>query len=93
MDADQINHKPRIYLYYASTNSVESIYIPIEESVISRQHIDVVKERDDRINAFITQLNDNWQVGLSFEENIKRIKQKNSIRKSVMDIIYKAIGL
>ena len=93
MDADQINHKPRIYLYYASTNSVESIYIPIEESVISRQHIDVVKERDDRINAFITQLNDNWQIGLSFEENIKQFEHKNNVRKSVMDIIYKAIEL
>ena len=93
MDANQINHKPKIYLYYASTNSVKPIYIPIEESVISREHIDIVKERDDRINAFITQLNDNWQVGLSFEENIKQFEQRNQIRKSVMEIIHKAIEL
>jgi DNA repair exonuclease SbcCD nuclease subunit len=94
MDADQIEHKPRVYLYYASTNSVEPIYIPIKESVISREHIDVIKERDNRIHAFITQLNiHNWKAGFSFEENIKRFEQKNDVRKSVMEIVYKSIEL
>lgn len=91
MDADQVDHKPCVFFYYADTNTVEPVYLPIENAVISREHIDVIKERDDRIQAFITQLDDNWEVGFSFEENIKQFEQKNNIRKSVMDIIYKAL--
>ena len=93
MDADQIDFKPRVYLWYADTNTVTPVYLPIEEGVVSREHIDRTKQRNDRIDAFISKLDGDWKAGTSFEQNLEEFKEKNKIRDSVMNIIYKAIEL
>jgi DNA repair exonuclease SbcCD nuclease subunit len=91
--ADQIEHTPRVYLYYADNNTVRPVFCPIQkgEEVISRTHIQRVEQRDERIEAFISRLDEEWQVGLSFEQNLEAFFGKNRIRQSVKDIIYKAI--
>jgi DNA repair exonuclease SbcCD nuclease subunit len=47
MTADQINHKPCVFLYYADENKVEPVYFPIQENIISRKHIDEKQILDD----------------------------------------------
>jgi len=91
--ADQIDHKPCVYLWYAKSNIVEPVYLPIEQGVISREHIEHTKERNDRIDAFISRLDDDWEASVSFEENLERFEKSNNTRKSVMEIVYKAIEL
>ena len=90
--ADQQDHKPRVYLWYADTNTVEPVYLPIEDNVISREHLEIKEERDNRIDAFISTLNEDWKAEMSFEDNIEKFKQKNNVKKPVMDIIYEAIN-
>ncbi|HDY88851.1 MAG TPA: hypothetical protein ENH82_12165 [bacterium] len=90
-DADQIDHKPRVYLWYAESNIVEPVYLPIEDNVISREHIARKEERDGRIDAFISQLDSDWEAAVSFEENLERFFQANQVRKSVTEIVINAI--
>jgi DNA repair exonuclease SbcCD nuclease subunit len=91
MDADQIDHKPCVFLWYASDNTVQQVFLPIEEGVISREHLDVKEERDNRITAFVEKLSDNYSVSLSFEENLSEFMKVNNVEKSVREIIYKSI--
>jgi predicted phosphodiesterase len=95
MDADQINHRPRVYLWYAETNTVTPVYIPIEPAakIISREHIELKAERDKRIEEFVNRLSSEWEVSISFEENLKRFQKMNNVRTPIMEIIYKAIEL
>lgn len=93
MTADQADHKPRIYLWYPESNTVEPIYLPIEEGVINREHIDKVEQRNERLEAFVSRLNSKWKVTLSFEDNLKAFQTKNKVRQSVMEIIYKSIEI
>lgn len=88
---DQVNHKPRVYLYYADDNTVEPVFLPIEAGVISQDHITKQKERDERINAFISRVGEEFEIGLSFEENLIRFEQANKIHKSISTIIRKAM--
>ena len=37
--ADQMDFRPRVYLWYADTNRVKPVYIPIADGVITREHI------------------------------------------------------
>ena len=37
-DADQINHKPCVFLWYKKTNTVKKVYIPIKKRVINNVH-------------------------------------------------------
>jgi DNA repair exonuclease SbcCD nuclease subunit len=91
MTAVQIEHRPCVFLWYAETNTVEPVYLPIEDGVISREHITKQEQRSDRIDAFISRLDGNWKAATSFEENLTRFEKANQIRESVMSIVHKAI--
>lgn len=89
--SDQIDFQPRVALWYAKDNSIKWVNLPIQENVISRDHIDQIKERDDRIDAFVSRLDSDWKAKMSFEENLEIFKKKNKTRQPVMNIIYKSI--
>ena len=91
MDADQIDHKPCVFLWFAEDNSVQQIFIPIEQGVISRDHIEHRKEHDHRIDAFISKLNTDYKTTLSFEENLESHFKANNTREPVKNIIYKSL--
>jgi DNA repair exonuclease SbcCD nuclease subunit len=90
-NADQIDHRPRVYLYYVDTNTVEAVYLPMERDAVTREHIENAKARDERITAFVERLDGDWQAGLSFEQNLEIFFQNNQVRESVKQIIYNAI--
>jgi hypothetical protein len=90
-DADQIDFKPKVYLWYAETNTVEAVEIPIEEGVITREHIEIKRQRTEQIDAFISRMDSEWELTADFDENLERFFQLNRVRKQVKDIIYKAM--
>ena len=83
-------HEPRVYLYYG--DSVEPLYVPIDENpVLSREHLDDKKKRDERIDAFVSRLNSDWETSVSFEENLERFFASNEIETEIKNVVYKAI--
>lgn len=91
MDADQLDANPCVWLYYADTNSVDPVYIPIEENAVNRDHLDVVAERNDRIDAFISKLDTDWKGNMSFEDNLELFFSMNKVEKEIQQIIYRSI--
>jgi DNA repair exonuclease SbcCD nuclease subunit len=89
--ADQIDHKPCVYLWYSKTNTVEPVYLPIEEDVISREHIAGKEERDERIAAFVSRLSEDYEVSLSFMDNLERFAQENEITEPIMQLVRSAL--
>ena len=92
MRADQIDHKPRVYLWNAKRNEVEPVFLPIKKSVISRAHIDKKKERDKRLESFVERLGDEFEVGLSFEDNLKKYFEENKTSRKVKEMIMEVVG-
>jgi len=91
--ADFANYEPRVYLWFADTNTVEPFYLDIEEGVVSREHLENKEAKDKRIEAFISRLSDDWEVSASFEDNLETFLKTNKVRKEVKELIYKAIEL
>lgn len=89
--ADQVDHHPCVFLWYAEDNTVEKVIVPHQEGVISREHLDKVKERDERVERFISQMSAQYKVGLSFEENLERFASENKVRPPIMEIIRRAV--
>lgn len=89
--ADQADFQPRVALWYAETNTIEWVNIPIQKDVISREHLERKEERDQRIDAFVSKLSDDYEVGLSFEENLNAFFEIQRIRDSVKQLVFKAI--
>jgi DNA repair exonuclease SbcCD nuclease subunit len=92
-DADQVDFRPRVYLWYADTNTVEPVYIPIEDGAVSRDHLIRKQERDDRLEAFVSKLNNDWEGTVSFEENLERLMKENEIGDKIKEIVYKAVEI
>jgi DNA repair exonuclease SbcCD nuclease subunit len=91
MTADQQDFRPSVFLWYAETNTVERVYLPIEPDVISREHIDRKQERDNRLEAFVSRLNTEWEADVSFEENVNRMMEENGTADSIREIVNKAV--
>lgn len=89
--ADQINYKPAVWLYYAETNEVEPVYLPIEEGVISREHIEIKNQRNERIDAFVDKLKTDFKLTMNFKQNLIRFFNNNKTKKKVKKIILKHI--
>jgi DNA repair exonuclease SbcCD nuclease subunit len=89
--AAQIDFKPCVWLWYAESNTVEQVFLPIEEGVVSREHLQVKEERNERIDAFISKLSGDYKTELSFEANLESFFQANEVKESVRRIVYKAI--
>jgi predicted phosphodiesterase len=79
-------HKPRVYLYY-SDNTVEPIYIPIEDDVISDSHIQINKSKEARLDAFIEKLDMNGDLDLDFEKALNDLLKSDSIDRDVKEVI------
>jgi len=93
--ANQIDHKPCVYLWYAENNHVEPVYLPIKQDVIIREYIDQEKQQDERMKAFISRLDDEWEIDEEekFEKNLERFAQTNQVSQPIMDIVLKAMEL
>jgi predicted phosphodiesterase len=89
--ADQEDHQPCVWLWYADSNTVTPYYLKCEKNVISREHIDKIDARNERLDAFVQTLSDEWEEGISFEENLERFFTVNKVRTSVINIIRKAV--
>lgn len=89
--ADQADHKPRVYLWFAEDNHVEPVFAPIEEGVVSREHLVAPEEREERLTAFVSRLTNDIEVGLSFSQNMERWLARNRVRQRTKEIIQGAM--
>lgn len=90
--ADYQHHAPRVYLYDAKHHTVEPIFLPnVSPDVISTEHVDLVKQTNQRVDEFIGMLSEEWGVTMSFRKNLERAFSKNKTRKTIRDIIYKSL--
>lgn len=85
-------HEPRVYLWFAKTNEVMPVYVPIESEVITRDHIDEPARRDERIEAFVKRLDsETMEISLSFklnvEEALKAANPGDKVRARVMEVV------
>ncbi len=90
--ADQANHKPRVYLINAKTLDIKKVYLPIEEGVVSREHINKKIKREERIHAFIEKLDTEYDASLDFNGNLRKFVNKNKISKKTLELIWKALA-
>jgi len=87
-DADQMDFRPSVFLWYAEANRVRQVFVPIEEGVISREHIDEVKARESRMDAFVEKLGDQAEVGVDFLQNLEAVVDREDVPVEVKDKVW-----
>lgn len=89
--ADQMDYKPHVYLWYAETNQIKPIAVPIKKGVVSREHLATVERRDERMIEFVSRMEGGYEVTLSYENNLRRRMAQAKVRKAVQNIIWEAV--
>lgn len=91
--ADQLLHRPKVYLWYGSTGKVTPINVPtsLPEEVMSREHIDRIDQKNERIAAFVERLNKDWVAEFSFEKNLEKFFSHNQIPPKVEEIVWESV--
>ena len=89
MTADDADRQLEVYIWYAEDNSVEAVPVPIEKGVVVADHLVQQKEKDQRMEAFLSRMGSgDIELGLSFRENLTRYMVQNEIRKGVQDVVW-----
>lgn len=99
LKANQIDYKPSVWLIDTETKEFEPLYLPIEEGVISIDHLQLLKDRDERIESFVISMDETYESTAVYEENIKLYIAANKkdgdskilINKNVEKFVYKAL--
>jgi len=89
--ADQIDHRPRVYLWDAKQNKVEPVFLPIESGVVSRDHIEKKENRDSRMSAFVTSLDRDYEIGHLYKDNLKNHFAANRTRREVSERVWESV--
>ena len=89
--ADQIHHKPRVYLWYPKEYTVKAVYLPIEDGVITQEHINRQDQRKDSLEAFVNRIDNIYEVGVEYEENLRQFFAQNKTVQSIEDKVWSAV--
>lgn len=92
---DQSSHSPCVFLWYAEANRAVPVFLPKEKGVVSADHLSRTKERDKRIDAFVSRISKDWDADVNidkeqFARNLERFAHVNKVGTEVMDIIRRA---
>ena len=88
---DQIDHTPRVYLWDAAENIVEPVYLPIEDGVIDSSHIEVKKDRDERMKEMTEGMKVNYEIEMDYEKNMEVHLNQNKVEDPVEQKIWLSI--
>lgn len=92
--ADQIDFRPRVYLWEAESKTAEIVYLPIESGVVTREHLEKKAEHEHRMDAFIELIqSEEFEIGVSFEENVKHVLKTGNINQAVQAKVLEALSL
>lgn len=89
--AAQAGHEPCAFLWYAEDNTIERVVLPHQRDVVSREHIEEVEKRDARIEAFISRLRADVDIGLDYRENLERYMSENEVPNPIREIIWEVM--
>jgi predicted phosphodiesterase len=87
MDSDQDGFEPSIFIIDTEELSFEQVKVPIEKDVISIEHRQVEKDRDERIDSFIITMNEEYEVTDQFVKNVEKYLLKNKVNSNVEKFI------
>jgi hypothetical protein len=73
--------------YRVTNMEVTQLAIPDTPNVLTRNHLDQQKARDERIASFVETVMHDGQIGLSFEDNLKAAMDRNQLPQDVKDVL------
>lgn len=82
-NADMIDVQPYVYTFDTEMKTVERVAVPIQDDIISRDHIELEKERDKRMEELADKFPEMRNTTLNFQENLYEFITENGPKAEV----------
>jgi len=89
--SDMLDHQPRVVLIDTDADTVTSIDLPDDITMVTDEFVKKEKEQDERINTFVETLRDSKRVSLSFIDNLHTAMRENELEEGVTKIIHELL--
>jgi len=86
----QADFKPRVYLWDATANEASPVFLPIEENVVNRDHIDMSAVRDERMKAFTERVKMGYADGVDYLDELQKYFVSNRTWDKTKQKVYQA---
>lgn len=92
INASQLDYKPCIQIVDTEAHTCTSIAVPFKPEDISRDHLNVDMEQEERFALLAEKIQENGQVSIDFIENMRNyIRELPQLDKSVVEFITEAM--
>lgn len=83
------DHKPFIVIYDTESREIEKVEIPIKppEEVLNREKIEEAQERNEKLEAFVAGLSEEYSIELDFRKNLDEFLMANEVEEGVKNIL------
>jgi len=93
---DQVDHKPRVYVYDTQNKSLDEIFLKVEssEKVLNIKEAQIQKERDEKLDLFITTLKKSTgeRIGYDFVDRLYEKMEFKTVDLETKSIIEEALA-
>ena len=91
---EMFEHKPFVVVYDTVTGDFERIDIPVKpaEEVLDRGKVEERHDRDERLEAFVQGLSEEYSVDLDFRKNLDEFLLANKVESGVRQIVEEVLG-
>lgn len=92
--AKQKEHKPRVYLWYAESNTVEPVFIPIDDlETIDIEYLEKEQKKENQIQKFAARLKDYDALDIDFLSNLDYYFKTARVHKKVKELVNEYVEL
>jgi len=89
MTAAQVNHCPCVFKW--ESGELEQVFLPIEKDVLDLTDLERTQEKNGRISAFIESLDNQYEIGLSYNKNLEEHMRVNETNPKVQEIVWRSL--
>ncbi len=81
------DHKPRVGIYDTEKGEIETMYLPIEPSVLVFATAPTKSEPSEPLQEFLDRLRDTGKLGTSFNDNLRTMMREKKAGKKVRGVV------
>ncbi len=88
----ECHRQPSVYIVDSESDVLDLVkfdYLNID--MLTRDHLEIQEEKERRLSAFVSKLNSDEEVSLSFVDNLEMYMKKNKVSKEIQKIVWDSL--
>lgn len=91
-NADQADHVPRVFVFDPTNKTMTAVDVPTDDDVLDRTHLEIVEQRNERLEHLTEKFTEARSITLDFHENVINYLAENDVDDDVELTVLEWLG-